>query len=116
MKILANLGKLNDGHTVLVTQKADRIEYVLATGFDEATQSWGSGTYLYDIEDLARAVLYANKPIGYDRMTEIASKAIDGLREDDEESAQEYCREEIEMDDTELEFFGLNESEDDYEA
>ena len=113
MKILANLGKLNNGKTVLVTQKADRIEYILATNFDPEKEVWGHGDYLYDIEDLARAVLFANKTIGYDRMTEIASKAIDGLREDDEDEAQEYCRNEIEMDDEELEFFGLEASDDD---
>ena len=61
MKILANLGKLNDGSTVLVTQKAGEIEYVIANGFNPETQSWGSGSYLYDLEDLARAVLNVNK-------------------------------------------------------
>lgn len=113
MKILANLGTLKNGQTVLVIEKAARIEYVLATGFNADTNEWGSGTYLYNMDDLARAILYAERPIGYDRMSEIASKAIDGLREDDEDEAQEYCREEIEMDEEELEYFGLTESEDD---
>lgn len=50
-------------------------------------------------------------PIGFDRMTEIASKAIDGLREDDETEARIYCEEEIEMDSDEMEYFGLAEEE-----
>ena len=60
MKILANLGQLNNGNTVLVTQKAGEIEYVIATGFNPEKESWGSGEYLYDLEDLARAILDAN--------------------------------------------------------
>ena len=112
MNIIANLGKLKSGQDIILLQKADHYEFVLATNYDKETQSWGSGTYIYDIEDLARAILYANMPIGYDRMCEIASKAIDGLRENDEDAAQEYCREEIDMDYDERKFFGLTESED----
>lgn len=111
MEILANLGKLKDGHTILVLYKAKRIEFVLATGFDEKTNTWGSGTYLYTIEDLARAILNANRTIGYDRMCEIASKAIDGLKEDDEAEALEYCKNEIDMDEDECKWFGLMEDE-----
>jgi len=115
MKILADLGKLKNGRNVIVIQKADRIEYVLAEAYDPngpENSKWSSGTYLYDLESLAKAILYYNMPIGYDRMTEIASKAIDGLREDDETEAQIYCEEEIEMDSDELEYFGFVESED----
>ena len=42
------------------------------------------------------------------RLEEIASKAIDGLIEDDEESAYEYLANEIELDSDEAEYFGLN--------
>lgn len=48
----------------------------------------------------------------YDRLCEIASKAIDGLREYDEEQAQEYLWNEVEIQDPfEREFFGLGECE-----
>lgn len=116
MKVIANLGKLNNGTNVLVLEKGKRTEFVLADGYDpEAPEGsqWGSGTYLYSLESLARAILYYEKPIGYDRMSEIASKAIDGLREDDEESARDYLMEEVELDEAELEYFGLEEWEED---
>lgn len=41
-----------------------------------------------------------------DRLVEIATLALDGLFEDDEESAREYCRETIELTPEEAEFFG----------
>lgn len=112
MKIIADLGKLNNGNNVLVLEKGKRIEFALASGYNpEAPEGsqWDHGTYLYSLESLARAILYCEKPIGYDRMSEIASKAIDGLREDDEETAREYLMEEVELDEAELEYFGLEE-------
>lgn len=54
-------------------------------------------------------------PISWDRMCEIASKSIDGLMEDDEESAKEYLQNEVELDESEAEYFGVEfdeESED----
>lgn len=113
MEILANLGNLKDGHAVLVTEKAGHIEFVLATNFDNEKQTWDSGTYLYDMESLAKAILYIEMPIGWDRMSEIASKAIDGLREDDEEEAVEYLINEVELDHDELEYFGIERGDDD---
>ena len=47
------------------------------------------------------------KDIGLDRMTEIASWAIEGLIEDDRYSAIEYLHDEIDMTIEELEFFGV---------
>jgi hypothetical protein len=44
----------------------------------------------------------------YHRLCEIASKAIDGLVEDDEDTAYEFFANEIEMDNQEAEYFGLN--------
>lgn len=113
MKVLADLGKLNDGRNIIVLQKADRIEYVVAEGYNPDTESWGRGTYLYDLGDLARTILFVNETIGYTRLKEIAAKAIDGLREDDEEQAQIYCRDVIDMIPEELKEFGLEESSDD---
>lgn len=44
------------------------------------------------------------------RMEELASKAIDRLIEDDTDEASYYFIEEMEMEDFELEYFGLNEN------
>ena len=71
---------------------------------------WAWGHYF---EDLFEAVNYARTKTetyhpNFHRLCEIASKAIDGLIEDDEESAYEYFANEIEMDSHEAEYFGLN--------
>lgn len=70
---------------------------------------WWFGHYFQDLFD---AVNYArqrgNGAMNYYRLEEIAGKAIDGLLQDDEETAYEYFAREIEMDDHEAEYFGLN--------
>lgn len=70
---------------------------------------WGYGHYF---DDLFGATDYARSRaagrLQYLRLEEIASKAIDGLIEDDEESAYEYLANEIELDSDEAEYFGLN--------
>lgn len=52
---------------------------------------------------------YANVEIDFtpERLVEIASLAINGLREDDEDSAMEYFRDTMELTDYEREFFGI---------
>lgn len=72
---------------------------------------WAYGHYF---NDLFEAVNYA-KTRGsehyhpnFHRLNEIASKVIDGLIEDDEESAYEYFIGEIEMDEREAKYFGLD--------
>ena len=77
---------------------------------DGEVVNWAFGHYF---EDLFEAVNYARTKTetyhpNFHRLCEIASKAIDGLIEDDEESAYEYFANEIEMDSHEAEYFGLN--------
>ena len=63
---------------------------------------------IYDGELCVR--LADHNIITWDRMCEIASKAIDGLREDGEAEAQEYLWNEVEITEPfEREFFGLEE-------
>lgn len=70
---------------------------------------WDYGHYF---NDLFVAVNYARvkgkEVLDFYRLTEIASKAIYGLIQDDEDSAYEYFASEIEMDDHEAEYFGLD--------
>ena len=71
---------------------------------------WANGTYfndLFDALNYARTKLELYHP-NYYRVCEIASKAIDGLIEDDEESAYEYFAREVEIDEHEAEYFGLD--------
>ena len=77
---------------------------------DGEVVDWAQGHYfedLFNATDFARA-RGKNIPVQYYRLEEIASKAIDGLVEDDEDSAYEYFANEIEMDSDEAVYFGLN--------
>lgn len=72
--------------------------------------NWAFGHYF---EDLFSAANYARTKTelyhpNFHRLNEIASKAIDGLLEDDEDSAYEYFAREIEIDDREANYFGLD--------
>lgn len=76
---------------------------------DGEITDWGYGYYfddLFNATDFARS--RGEGFMQYPRLEEIASKAIDGLVEDDEETAYEYFANEIEMDSHEAEYFGLN--------
>lgn len=70
---------------------------------------WDFGHYfgdLFNATDFARS--RGTGRMQYPRLEEIASKAIDGLVQDDEDTAYEYFADEIEMDSHEAEYFGLN--------
>ena len=87
--------------------------FVVACGVnkdkDGEVMEWDFGHYF---EDLFRATDFARSRgtgyMQYPRLEEIASKTIDGLIEDDEETAYEYLAREVEMDSHEAEYFGLN--------
>lgn len=80
---------------------------------DGEIMDWAFGHYyddLFDAVDFARfsgCQTEGKQAVRYYRLEEIASKAIDGLIEDDEETAYEYFVNEIEMDSHEAEYFGL---------
>ena len=77
---------------------------------DGEVVDWAMGHYfddLFNATDFARA-RGKQIPVQYYRLEEIAGKAIDGLIEDDEETAYEYFAREIEMDSDEAEYFGLD--------
>lgn len=87
--------------------------FVVACGVnkdkDGEVIDWDFGHYF---DDLFRATDFArSRGIGYmqyPRLEEIAGKAVDGLVEDDEDTAYEYFANEIEMDSHEAEYFGLS--------
>ena len=77
---------------------------------DGEVADWAMGHYfddLFNATDFAR-VRGKQIPLQYYRLEEIAGKAIDGLVQDDEDSAYEYFANEIEMDSDEAEYFGLD--------
>ena len=86
--------------------------FVVACGVrkqDSEVIDWDFGHYfgeLFNAVDFARS--RGTGRMQYPRLEEIASKAIDGLVEDDEENAYEYFANEMEMDSHEAEYFGLD--------
>ena len=77
---------------------------------DGEVMDWDFGHYfgdLFEAVNYARAKTETYHP-NFHRLCEIASKAIDGLIEDDEETAYEYLAREVEIDSHEADYFGLN--------
>lgn len=106
MKIIKDLGKLKDGRNALVIEDAFKPNYAIVGNFDG--EQWSYGRYFDgDLTAFAKAIIAINCDISYERMSEIADKAIYGLIEDDEQEAFYYMEDEIEMDRNEMMFFGL---------
>lgn len=96
------------GQYAVIKRDTDFEPYVVAWCLQDDGM-WEHGHYFSDLFD---AVDYAKSQadegrISYNRMSEIATKAIDGLFEDDSESAYEYCKDEIEMTEEEMDYFGV---------
>ena len=105
-------------YSVIVRQdeKGNLLEvdsFVVAYGINKRDGEITDWSYGHYFDDLFEAVNYARTKTetyhpNFHRLCEIASKAIDGLVEDDEETAYEYFANEIEMDSEEAEYFGLD--------
>lgn len=113
MKVIANLGKIDKTHSALIIDN-EHFPYYIVNGYNGETEGedlWVNTTKYYDnLFDFARAITnFTEGKIGYDRMSEIASKAIDGLIEDDAYEAEIYLKEEIEMELDEAIYFGVGE-------
>lgn len=94
-------------------------EWVAAYGYNETDGTWAQGHYFDDILKATRWIENLILPISYNRLSEIASLAIDGLIEDGMYEAKEYFRESIELDEKEAEYFGIEdlyEEEDEYDV
>ena len=99
--------------------------YIVACGYDSSQrwgQQWEHGIYYMfsnDVEKLnclSKAVEKLREKVSKDyiprcRLEELATQFKDGLIEDDRESAMEYFDEVCEMDESEKEFFGIEEEE-----
>ena len=114
MKIIANLGKLDEQRTALVIDNKVT-PYCIANGYNGETEGdnlWACATgYYSDIFAFAKAITnYGKEGIGWYRMDEIATKAIDKLIENDSYEAEEFLREELDLDDDEVEYFGIGET------
>ena len=86
------------------------VAYRASKDKDGEVVEWAMGHYfddLFNATDFARA-RGNHIPVQHYRLEEIAGKAMDGLIQDDEESAYEYFAREIEIDSDEADYFGLN--------
>jgi hypothetical protein len=83
--------------------------WVAAWGLKNINQgkSWSQGHYFATIEGAIEYIQGLKNGIPYCRMEEIASKAIDGLFEDEPYEAEIYCEETLELTNYEREFFGI---------
>ena len=107
-----------DNYSVIVRQNDKGIPleiepFVVAYGVNKQNDEivdWDYGHYfgdLFDAVNYARARTEIYRP-NYYRLDEIAGKVIDGLIQDDEETAYEYLAREVEIDSHEAKYFGLN--------
>ena len=115
---------LRNGNCSLLQSQSDT-QYCVCSNYDATQpedQQYNNGTYFcyWENKELKARFLSAalecfrarteENYISKYRMEELASKAIDGLIEDDATEASYYFIEEMEMEDFELNFFGLNEN------
>lgn len=105
----------------LILRKKSMDEYAVVYGLNRQDGTWlytvnywyfGQCSLLNKIESLQKAIdcfrlKTEDNYITRSRLEELASKFSDGLIEDDKESAMEYFIEECEMEDYEMEFFGI---------
>lgn len=75
------LQKNEEGYSLIVRLNDDlkpvAVEpYVVVSGYDEKTETWGSGSYHQDLEKALDDFNYG-KRIGYDRMLKIATSLIE---------------------------------------
>lgn len=80
--------------------------WVAAWGYN-GKNCWTQGHYFATINGAMRYIQYVLDKIPYERMDELASKAIDGLFENDSYEAEKYCEETLELTDYEREYFGI---------
>lgn len=114
MKVIANLGKLDSQRTALIIDN-EYFPYYIVNGYNGETEgdslwSWTVG-YYDNIFSFAKEITnYSKEGVGWYRMDEIATKTIDKLIEEDPYEAEEFLREELELDDDEVEYFGIGET------
>lgn len=125
-KVLEKLTDMTIGdcdEVVFIVETFPEIDYVLAYrggkfqpwvaawGYN-GKDSWSQGHYFEKLEQAMEYIrMKQGKPNWY-RMDEIASKAIDKLIENDPYDAEEFLREEIDLDQEEAEYFCISETMD----
>lgn len=52
MNIIADLGKVTENKNLIVIEKANHLEYVIARNYNADEGSWASGEYYYSLEGI----------------------------------------------------------------
>lgn len=106
-------------NTVLIIKEYPEIDYVLAYrggkyqpwvaawAYRKESNCWGQGHYFEELEDAIEYIRTVKGLPNWYRMSEIATKAIDGLIQDDPYEAEIYLEEEIEITEEEAKYFGI---------
>ena len=110
--------------TVLIVKEYPEIDYVLAYrggkyqpwvaawAYRKENNCWGQGHYFEELEDAIEYIRTVKGKPNWYRLDEIASKAIDGLIQDDPYEAEIYLKEDIEITFEEAQYFGIAETMD----
>lgn len=113
--MIRNIPMMANGNRTLI-MRADEtnvLEYIVVSNFnpnERDGQQWNSGVYFYKDELLyATAELFGTP--SYARLSELATLFKDGLLADDYDEAMIYFEETCEMDESEMEYFGLVEED-----
>lgn len=94
----------------LLYRNQDFEPWIVAYGFNREQRCWANGNYFQTL-DKAMEYIQAKKQVcGYNRLDEIASKSIDKLIELDPYEAEEFLKDELELDDDEVYYFGIVET------
>lgn len=115
MKIIANLGKLDDQRTALIIDNKIFPFYIVNgwNGEMEGDNLWAWTVGYYDnVIEFAKAITNYSNDIGWSRLDEIASKAIDHIIETDVDDAEEFLRDELDLEEDEVEYFCISETMD----
>lgn len=122
--VMEKVRKADDStETVIIVDTFPEINYVLAyrggtyqpwvAAWDyNGKNCWGQGHYFEKLVDAMEYIRTKQGKPNWYRLDEIASKAIDGLIEDDPYEAEEYLRNEIEITDEEAEYFCIGDTMD----
>ena len=111
--IVAEFPEIN--YVVIFHKKTMFSEWIAAYGYDKESTSWCQGHYFTSLVGAMRYILSQLQPITWDRISEIASIAIDGLITDDPDTAFEFFENEMELTEEEEKYFGIDEAKKAYE-
>ena len=92
---------------VLIHRNTKIHPWVAAWAYDIETQSWGQGHYFADFLSAVRYIQNLKDTVPFLRLEEIATKTMVKLIEMDWREAEGFLRDEIDLTENEVDYFGL---------